>query len=159
MNNDLIRVITIKASGTYETEEIKKGLYSHESMVDGGVEGLTLAGHKDFIMFVNKHGNVEENLPNMLATLFCSRLTRRTSTGYIFGDVVICGLDDEGISCSLTDDQIDRFITILKKYYLPAQKISKDINLQRLEYDLKNGSVNDKWRITNVLLAYGSKNG
>ncbi len=106
-----MRAITIKTNGEYEVTELENGRRSIEEIVGGGLEGLTYAGHTDFIMFLNEVGKVIGLETNALASIFSLEFTE--SIPFIYGDVVICGLDDEGASCDLTDDQVEQFMKIL----------------------------------------------
>ncbi len=107
----MIRTIIISANGEYEVADIKKGHRTLKLLVEGDVEGLTFAGHTDFIMFVNEVGKITGLPVNSKATIFSLEFTEKMS--FINGDVVICGLDDEGDSCDLTDEQITAFMKIL----------------------------------------------
>ncbi len=109
--DDMIRTIIINANGEYEVADIKKGHRSLELIVGGGIEGLTFAGHTDFIMFLNETGKITGLPVNSKATIFSLEFTEKMA--FINGDVVICGLDDEGDSCDLTDEQITAFMKIL----------------------------------------------
>lgn len=110
-SDDMIRTIIISANGEYEVADIKKGHRTLKLLVEGDVEGLTFAGHTDFIMFVNEVGKITGLPVNSKATIFSLEFTEKMS--FINGDVVICGLDDEGDSCDLTGEQITAFMKIL----------------------------------------------
>lgn len=109
--DDMIRTIIINANGEYEVADIKKGHRSLELIVGGGIEGLTFAGHTDFIMFLNETGKITGLPVNSLASIFSLEFVE--AIDFINGDVVICGLDEEGDSCDLTDEQIKDFMGIL----------------------------------------------
>ena len=108
---DMIRALFINANGEYEVDDIKKGHKSLELIVGGDIEGLTFAGHTDFIMFLNETGKIMGLPVNPKATIFSLEFTEKIDL--IKGDVVICGIDKEGDSCDLTDEQISDFMKIL----------------------------------------------
>ena len=110
-NDPYIRAIIIKANGEYEVSDIKKGHRALKEIVEGEVEGLTFAGHTDFIMFLNETGKIMGLPVNPLATVFSLEFTEETD--FINGNVVICGLDEEGDSCDLSEEQITGFMKIL----------------------------------------------
>ena len=107
----MIRAIIIYANGEYEVADIKKGHRTLGLIVGGDIEGLTFAGHTDFIMFLNETGKLMGLPVNPKATIFSLEFTGKTEL--INGDVVICGIDKEGDSCDLTDEQISDFMKIL----------------------------------------------
>ena len=117
LNNDpekhdaAIRAIIVKTNGKYEVAEVPKGYRSLEMIVGGDIEGLTFAGHTDFIMFLNETGKITDLPVNSKATIFSLEFTEKIDL--INGDVVICGLDEEGDSCDLTDEQVSDFMKIL----------------------------------------------
>ncbi len=106
-----MRAITIKTNGEYEVTELENGRKSIKEIIGGDIEGLTYAGHTDFIMFLNETGKIFGLETNALAAIFSLEFTE--SIPFIYGDVVICGLDDEGASCDLTDEQVEKFMKIL----------------------------------------------
>ncbi len=110
-SDDMIRTIIISANGEYEVADIKKGHRTLKLLVEGDVEGLTFAGHTDFIMFLNETGKITGLPVNSKATIFSLEFTEKVD--FINGDVVICGLDKDGDSCDLTDEQITAFMKIL----------------------------------------------
>ena len=118
----MIRTIIINANGEYEAAEIKKGHRSLELIVGGDIEGLTFAGHTDFIMFLNETGKITGLPVNWRATVFALEFTEKID--FINGDVVICGLDEEGDSCDLTDEQVGKFMRILNEPLTPSPRFT-----------------------------------
>ena len=106
-----MRAITVKTNGEYEVTELKNGRKSIEEIIEGDLEGITFAGHTDFIMFLNETGKIIGLDVNTLASVFSLEFTKATL--FIYGDAVICGLDEEGASCDLTDEQVGQFMKIL----------------------------------------------
>lgn len=106
-----MRAITIKTNGEYAVTEIKKGLEPLREAVGGEIEGLTFRGRTDFIMFLNETGRILGLPANALASVFSLEFVEETDI--IHGDVIICGLDGEGGSCSLSDAQTEEFMRIL----------------------------------------------
>ncbi len=106
-----MRAITVRTNGEYEVTELKNGRRSIEEIIGGGLEGVTFAGHTDFIMFANETGRIIGLDTNALASAFSLEFTE--SIPFISGDAVICGLDEEGASCNLTDEQVEEFMGIL----------------------------------------------
>lgn len=107
----MIRAIIIYANGEYEVADIKTGHRSLELIVGGDIEGLTFAGHSDFIMFLNETGKIMGLPVNSKATIFSLEFTEKIDL--IRGDIVICGIDKEGDSCDLSNEQITGFMKIL----------------------------------------------
>ncbi len=110
-SSNRIRAIILGSNLEYEVTYIKKGLNSLRSAVGGDIECLTFPGHTDFILFVNEIGKIIGLPVNTLATVFSLEFV--SEIGMIHGDVVICGLDKEGSSCDLTDEQVEQFTKIL----------------------------------------------
>ena len=106
-----MRTITIKTNGEYEVTELKNGRKSIEEIIGGDLEGMTYAGHTDFIMFLNEIGKIIGLEINTLASVFALEFAE--TTPILYGNVVICGLDEEGASCDLTDEQVEIFSKIL----------------------------------------------
>ena len=106
-----MRAITIKTNGEYEVTELKNGRKSIEEIIGGGLEGVTYAGHTDFIMFLNEIGKIIGLEINALASVFALEFAE--TTPIMYGNAVICGLDEEGASCDLTDEQVELFTKIL----------------------------------------------
>ena len=113
--SDRIRAIVAGSNGEYEVAEIKKGSESLRAIVGGDIEGLTFAGHTDFILFINEIGKIMGLPVNTLASVFSLEFVGEIPI--IHGEVVICGLDEEGDTCDLTDEQIDAFIKILREIH------------------------------------------
>lgn len=106
-----MRAITIKTKGEYAVTELKNGRESIKEIIGGDIEGLTYAGHTDLIMFLNETGKIFGLDTNALASIFSLEFAE--TTPFIYGDVVICGLDEEGATCGLTDEQVEKFMKIL----------------------------------------------
>ncbi len=106
-----MRAIIIRTNGEYEVSELKNGRESIKEIIGGDLEGMTFAGHTDFIMFLNETGKITGLEVNALASVFSLEFTE--SVPFAHGNVVICGLDEEGASCDLTDEQIEQFTKIL----------------------------------------------
>ena len=84
---------------------------SLRSIVGGDIEGLTFAGHSDFILFINEIGKIIGLPVNTLASVFSLEFV--SEIPMIYGNAVICGLDEEGVTCDLTDEQVEQFTQIL----------------------------------------------
>ena len=106
-----MRAITIRTNGEYEVTELINGRESIKEIIGGDIEGLTYAGHTDFIMFLNETGKIFGLDTNALASIFSLEFAE--TTPFIYGDVVICGLDEEGATSDLTDEQVKEFMKIL----------------------------------------------
>ena len=106
-----MRAITIGTNGEYAVTELKNGRQSIKETVGGEIEGLTFAGHTDLIMFLNETGRIFGLETNAKASVFALEFVREID--FLHGDVVVCGLDDEGASCDLTDEQVKKFMQIL----------------------------------------------
>ncbi len=107
-----MKAITLKPNGKYEVTELENGRKSIEEIVGGDLEGLTYAGHTDFIMFLNEIGKITGLEINTLATVFSLEFAE--SMNFLHGNAVICGLDEEGATCDLTDKQIEEFTKVLE---------------------------------------------
>ena len=107
-----MRTIVLKTDGTFQETEIQTGVKPLEQVIGGPLEGLTFAGHTDFILYLNETGKIQNLPPNTQAILFCLEFVEEIDL--IRGDAVICGLDTEGASCDLTDEQVEMFMNILQ---------------------------------------------
>ena len=110
-SSDRIRAIILRSNMEYEVTYIKKPSESLKSIVGGDIEGLTFAGHTDFILFINEIGKIIELPVNALASVFSLEFV--SEIPMIYGNVVISGLDEDGDICDLTDEQVRKFSKIL----------------------------------------------
>ena len=103
-----MKAMMLGTNGKYAVTEIEKGLAGLRAAVGGEPEGMTFTGHTDMIMFVNEMGKIHDLKANCPASMLCFEYSG--SIDIICGNAVICGMDEEGSSCDLTDDRI-RMIT------------------------------------------------
>ena len=99
-----MKAIVIKSDGTFFIEQIRKGYREKRKLVGGDIECITLDTDFKMQMIINETGKLDHLPHNELATnIFRSYFV---TADWIAGDVVICGCDNEGASCDLTDEQI-----------------------------------------------------
>ncbi len=110
-SSDRIRAIILRSNMEYEVAYIKKASESLKSITGGDIEGLTFAGHTDFILFINEIGKIIGLPVNTLASVFSLEFV--SEIPMIYGNAVISGLDEDGDTCDLTDEQIRKFTKIL----------------------------------------------
>lgn len=108
-----MRALIIRADGTFNEAHIRKGYKETERLVHGSFECVTLDELESMVMFLNERGKIDHLLPNYQATRVLRSFYR--TQDIIVGDVVIKGLDNEGESCDLTDEQIAKLIHILEE--------------------------------------------
>ena len=107
-----MRAIEMKTNGKYRVVELEKGIGALREAVGGEIEGVTFCGHTDLIMFLNEMGRFEELPVNCRATMIM--LGIENSLELVYGDAVICGMDEEGNACDLTDEQTERLFLLLE---------------------------------------------
>lgn len=105
-----MRVIKMNTHGKYEIKDIEKGLKVLEGEIGGEIEGVTFAGRTDLILFLDEMAKADDELVNCLATMVI--LNYSNVFEIVNGDAVICGLDEEGNSCSLSDEQIEELLYV-----------------------------------------------
>ena len=105
-----MRVIKMNTHGKYEIKDIEKGIKTLREEVGGEIEGVTFAGRTDMILFIEEMGKADDELVNCLATMVI--LNYSNIFDIVYGDAVICGLDVEGNTCSLSDEQIDELLYV-----------------------------------------------
>ena len=99
-----MKAILITTDGCLSVEQIRKGLPAKRKIVSGDIECITLDRDFKMQMFINEAGKLEHRPLNEMATaVFRSYFD--TDDG-IAGNVLICGVDNEGSSCNLTEEQI-----------------------------------------------------
>ena len=99
-----MKAIVIKTDGTFSIEQIRKGYREKMKLVGGDFECITLDADFKMQMFINETGKLDHLPHNEFATeIFRSYFA---TADWIAGNAVICGCDNEGSSCDLTDDQI-----------------------------------------------------
>ena len=103
-------VIKTDTHGKYEIKDIKKGIKVLEEEIGGEIEGVTFAGRTDMILFLDEMGKADDDLVNCLATMVI--LNYSNVIEIVNGDAIICGLDEEGNACSLSDEQIEELLYI-----------------------------------------------
>ncbi len=108
----MMRAIEMKTNGEYGVANIDKGLAALREAVGGEIEGVTFSGHSDLIMFVNEMGKAEDLPANCIATMLMLEIENVIDV--ICGDAVICGMDEDGKTCDLTDEQVDRLLLLLE---------------------------------------------
>lgn len=101
IGGDSLKALLLKVDGTVEYTEIRKGLAALRKAVAGDIESITLAD--TMTMFVNEAGKIKRLPLNKLATEIYH--TYLPTNDYVAGDAIILGLDKEGSSCSLTEQQ------------------------------------------------------
>ena len=113
-----MRVIKVNSHGEYEIVEIEKGIKALEEAVGGEIEGVTFCGRTNMIMFVKEMGKADgEQRINCLATMVI--LNYSNVLDLVSGDAVICGVDKEGDTCSLSDEQIEELLYVFKENCIP----------------------------------------
>lgn len=105
-----MRVIKMNTHGKYEIKDIEKSLKVLEGEIGGEIEGVTFAGRTDLILFLDEMAKADDELVNCLATMVI--LNYSNVFEIVNGDAVICGLDEEGNSCSLSDEQIEELLYV-----------------------------------------------
>ena len=105
-----MRVIKMNAYGKYEIKDIEKGIRVLEEEIGGEIEGVTFAGRTDLIMFLDDMAKADDEQVNCLATMVI--LNYSNVFEIVNGDAVICGLDEEGDTCSLSDEQIEELLYV-----------------------------------------------
>ena len=107
-----MRVITMNAHGKYEIKDIEKGIRALQEEVGGEIEGVTFCGRTDLILFLNEMGKAEAEQVNCLATMVM--LNYANVLDLVAGEAVICGMDEEGNTCSLSDEQIEELLYVFE---------------------------------------------
>lgn len=99
-----MKVCEILANGTVVFGDIEKGLDSFRKLVGGDCEFLGLDPDYSLSMCINENGKIS-NLPynEIATTLYHSYCMTQD---YIAGDAVVYGVDKEGDSCGLSEEQI-----------------------------------------------------
>ena len=105
-----MRIIKTNTHGKYEIKDIKGCLKVLEEEIGGEIEGVTFAGRTDMILFLDEMGKADDDLVNCLATMVI--LNYSNVIEIVNGDAIICGLDEEGNACSLSDEQIEELLYI-----------------------------------------------
>lgn len=99
-----MKAILIKTDGCLSIEQIRKALPAKRKIVSGDIESIILDRDFKMQMFINEAGKLEHRPLNEMATaVFRSYFD---TDDWIAGDVLICGVDDQGESCDLTEEQI-----------------------------------------------------
>lgn len=104
-----IKAIIIKPD-TYTIQDIKPGYKTTDKLVGGDSEYVTLS--PGLTLVCNATGKLDNLAKNPLATRVLR--TYLNTPDYIAGTAVVYGLNGEGDSCSLTDDQIKALESILR---------------------------------------------
>lgn len=98
-----MKALLVKANGYVEYVEIRKGLPALNKAVGGYIEAITLDSKLTMTMFINEAGKINKLPFNKFATdIYRAYLP---TNDYVAGDAIILGLDEEGGSCTLTEEQ------------------------------------------------------
>ncbi len=106
-----MKVIIIRTNGKYEVTEIDRGTAALDEIVEGESGGMTFTDRTDMVMFLNEGSRYEEMPVNCRASMLY--IEYENTIGLLEGNAVLCGLDEEGDTCDLTDEQIDEVIHII----------------------------------------------
>ena len=110
MEGFFMRVIKMNVHGKHEITDIPKGIEALEEIIGGEIEGVTFAGRTDMILFLDEMAKADDEPVNCLATMVI--LNYSNVFEIVNGDAVICGLDEDGDTCSLSDEQIDELLYV-----------------------------------------------
>ena len=107
-----MKLIIIKEDGGYEIirSTAKPGLEELQRMVGGMIEWVALDEKLGF--YINEEGKINNLKINTLASAYWNQILSKMGyklTDYIAGKAVLLGTDDEGESCSLSEEAITDF--------------------------------------------------
>ena len=99
-----MKAVVITTDGCLSVEQVRKGLQAKRKIVSGDIECITLDRDFKMQMFINEAGKLEHRPINEMATsVYRSYFV---ADDWIAGNALICGVDSEGASCALTEEQI-----------------------------------------------------
>ena len=128
-----IRVLIIEPSQEPREEMIENTLEAMQEIVGGYIEHVEWLQDNTVDLFVNEDG-ISEHLPPNQA------LYNENGECYsiLFGNMFVCGYDNNGNSISLTDEQLN----IAKEYFSPKMYIKANEETI-LEFNLRNREVHN----------------
>lgn len=100
--------------------EIENDLSAFQEFVGGYIEVFHIGAftNDNIALILDEEGKLKGKTASVLL------YSKRKPVDAICGDFIVCGIDDDGDFCSLTDEQVEKYTKMLTSFVVELDKFS-----------------------------------